>query len=161
VSGLCSPRVNFCGGSVAITGNNHLYYVSSLFDGVAEFKINPNTGALSELPGSPAANPAHQGLGVKVAPNGKHLYVNAPGADAIVAYTINTTTGNLTKVAGSPFKVGGEDDFMDIDETGKFLYTANGNTVTGFHINSSTGVLTRVPGSPYSAPGNTGLTIVH
>jgi 6-phosphogluconolactonase (cycloisomerase 2 family) len=161
VSGLCSPRVNFCGGSVAITGNNHLYYVSSLFDGVAEFKINPNTGALSELPGSPVANPAHQGLGVKVAPNGKHLYVNAPGADAIVAYTINTTTGNLTKVAGSPFKVGGEDDFMDIDETGKFLYTANGNTVTGFHINSSTGVLTRVPGSPYSAPGNTGLTIVH
>jgi len=159
--GSCSPRANFCGGAVAITGNNHLYYVSILFDGVAEFQINPNTGALAELPTSPAANPVHQGLGVRVAPNGKHLYVNAPGSTSIVAYTINQTTGNLTKVPGSPFKVPGPDNFMDIDETGKFLYTANGNTVSGFHINSTTGVLTPVPGSPYSAPGNTGITIVH
>jgi hypothetical protein len=67
----------------------------------------------------------------------------------------------LTKVTGSPFKVGGENDFMDIDQTGKFLYTTSGNTVTGFHINSTTGVLTRVPGSPFSASGNTGVTIVH
>jgi 6-phosphogluconolactonase (cycloisomerase 2 family) len=159
----CSPRLNFCGGAVAITGN-HLYYVSMLFDGVAEFAINPTTGALSELPGSPALNPAHEGLGVRVAPNGKHLYVNAPvqfGQSTVVAYTINTTTGKLTKVTGSPFKVPGTDNFMDIDETGHFLYTANGSTVSGFHINSTTGVLTRVPGSPYSVPGNTGLTIVH
>lgn len=161
VSRACSPRQDFCGGSVAITGNNHLYYVSSLFDGVAEFQINPNTGALSELPTSPAPNPAHEGLGVRLAPNGKHLYVNAPDVGSIVAYTVNSTTGNLTKVAGSPFKVTGQDNFMDIDETGKFLYTANGNTVTGFHINSTTGVLTRVPGSPFSVPGNSGLTIVH
>jgi 6-phosphogluconolactonase (cycloisomerase 2 family) len=161
VSGLCSPRENFCGGSVAISGNHHLYYVSSLFDGVAEFQINPTTGALTELAGSPVANPAHEGLGVRIAPNGKHLYVNAPDVSEIVAYTINTTTGKLTKVTGSPFKVGGEDDFMDIDATGKFIYTATGNTVTRFHINSTTGVLTRVPGSPYSAPGNTGITIVH
>lgn len=161
VSGTCSPRVNFCGGSVAISGNHHLYYVSSLFDGVAEFQVNPTTGALTEMPGSPVAIPTHEGLGVRIAPNGKHLYVNAPRENSVVAYTINTTTGKLTKVTGSPFKVSGENDFMDIDETGKFLYTTSGNTVTGFHINSTTGVLTRVPGSPFSAPGNTGLTIVH
>jgi 6-phosphogluconolactonase len=164
VAGSCSPRANFCGGAVAISGNNHLYYVSELFDGVSEFQINPNTGALTELPFSPAPNPAHAGLGVRVAPNGKHLYVNAPtqfGQSFIVAYTINTTTGRLTKVTGSPFKVPGQDNFMDIDETGRFLYTANGSTVSGFHINSTTGVLTAVPGSPYSAPGNTGITIVH
>lgn len=160
----CSPRANFCGGAVSISGNNHLYYVSSTFDGVAEFKINPTTGALTELTSSPAPNPAHSGLGVRVAPNGKHLYVNAPsqfGQSFVVAYTINTTTGALTKVTGSPFKVPGTDNFMDIDETGKFLYTANGSTVSGFHINSTTGALTAVPGSPYSALGNTGITIVH
>jgi 6-phosphogluconolactonase (cycloisomerase 2 family) len=160
-SGSCSPRVNFCGGSVGITKNNHLYYVSSTFDGVSEFTINPTTGALTEMPGSPVANPAHEGLGVRVAPNGKHLYVNAPLSGLVVAYTINTTTGKLTPVAGSPFKVPGEDNFMDIDETGRFLYTANGNTISGFRINSTTGVLTSVPGSPYSAIGNTGITIVH
>jgi 6-phosphogluconolactonase (cycloisomerase 2 family) len=161
VSGTCSPRVNFCGGAVAISGNHHLYYVSSLFDGVAEFQINPTTGALTEMAGSPVAIPTHEGLGVRIAPNGKHLYVNAPREFSIVAYTINTTTGKLTKVTGSPFKVGGENDFMDIDQTGKFLYTTSGNTVTGFHINATTGVLTRVPGSPFSASGNTGVTIVH
>jgi 6-phosphogluconolactonase (cycloisomerase 2 family) len=159
-SGVCSPRENFCGGSVAISSNHHLYYVSMLFDGVAEFQINPTTGALTEMPGSPVANPAHEGLGVRIAPNGKHLYVNAPDVDSIVAYTINPTTGRLTKVPGSPFKVAGQNSFMDIDETGKFLYTT-GNGVNGFHINSTTGVLTKVPGSPFSAPGNTGLTIVH
>ena len=160
-SGLCSPRESFCGGSVAISGNHHLYYVSSLFNGVSEFQINPTTGALTEMAGSPVANPAHEGLGVRIAPNGKHLYVNAPDVSEIVAYTINTTTGKLTKVTGSPFKAGGQDNFMDIDQTGKFLYAANGNTVSGFHINSTTGVLTRVPGSPFSASGNTGVTIVH
>jgi 6-phosphogluconolactonase (cycloisomerase 2 family) len=146
---------------VGITKNNHLYYVSSTFDGVSEFTINPTTGALTEMPGSPVANPAHEGLGVRVAPNGKHLYVNAPLSGLVVAYTINTTTGKLTPVAGSPFKVPGEDNFMDIDETGGFLYTANGNTISGFRINSTTGKLTAVPGSPYSAIGNTGITIVH
>ena len=161
VSGLCSPREDFCGGAVAISGNHHLYYVSMLFDGVAEFQINPTTGALTELAGSPVANPAHEGLGVRIAPNGKHLYVNAPDVSDIVAYTINTTTGTLTKVTGSPFKVTGHDNFMDIDQTGKFLYVGNESTVGGFHINSTTGVLTRVPGSPFSASGNTGVTIVH
>lgn len=158
---ICSPKENFCSGAVAITGNNHLYYVSLLFDGVSEFTINPTTGALIELATSPAANPAHEGLSVRVAPNGKHLYVIAPDLHEIVAYTINQTTGTLSRVTGSPFKVPGPDNFMDIDETGKFLYTANGNTVSGFHINSTTGVLTAVPGSPYSVIGNTGITIVH
>ncbi|HKR85516.1 MAG TPA: beta-propeller fold lactonase family protein, partial [Terriglobales bacterium] len=160
----CGPKATFCGGAVAITGNDHLYYVSVGFDGVSEFVINPNTGALTELPTSPVANPAHSGLGVRVAPNGKHLYVNAPSEFSqshIVAYTINTTTGTLKPVAGSPFNVPGQDTSMDIDQTGRFLYTANGNTISGFHINSTTGVLTPVPGSPYSASGNTGLTIVH
>jgi hypothetical protein len=164
VASGCSPRASFCGGAVAISGNHHLYYVSVTFDGVSEFVINPNTGALTELPTSPAPNPAHSGLGVRVAPNGKHLYVNAPSEFAqnfVVAYTINPTTGKLTRVAGSPFKVPGQDTSMDIDETGRFLYTANGNTISAFHINSTTGVLTRVPGSPYSATGNTAITIVH
>ena len=160
----CSPRASFCGGAVAISGSNHLYYVSTGFDGVSEFTINPTTGALTELPTSPVANAAHSGLGVRVAPNGKHLYVNAPSEFSqshIVAYSINTTTGALTPVAGSPFNVPGQDTSMDIDQTGRFLYTANGNTISGFHINSTTGALTNVPGSPYSASGNTAITIVH
>lgn len=162
--GGCSPKATFCGGAAAITGNDHLYYVSLDFDGVAEFVINPTTGALTELPSSPAANPAHSGLGVRVAPNGKHLYVNAPSQVSqsfVVAYTINSTTGALTPVAGSPFKVPGQDTSMDIEQTGRFLYTGNGSTISGFHINSTNGALTQVPGSPYSASGNTALTIVH
>jgi hypothetical protein len=108
--GTCNPRADFCGGAVSISAKHRLYYVSSTFDGVSEFAINPTTGA-------------------------------------------------LTRVTGSPFKVPGQDGFMDIDETGRFLYTGNENTITGFHINATTGVLTPVPGSPYSASGNTGLTI--
>jgi 6-phosphogluconolactonase (cycloisomerase 2 family) len=159
----CPPPDNFCGGAVAISGN-FLYYVSLLFDGISEFKINQTTGALAELPSSPASNPAHKGFSLLVTPDGKHLYVDAPeevaGQSFLLGYTIHST-GALTPVPGSPFKVPGASLFMDMDVSGNYLYTTAGDFIVGFRIHPTTGGLSPVPGSPYSAPGATGLTIIH
>jgi 6-phosphogluconolactonase len=159
----CSPKINFCGGDVAISGN-FLYYVSLLFDGISEFKINQATGALAELPSSPAPNPAHQGFALSVTPDGKHLYVEAPdqggGVSFLLGYTIQST-GAITPVPGSPFSMPGANLFIDMDVSGNYLYTTAGNFIAGFRINPTTGGLSAVPGSPYSAPGATGLTIIH
>lgn len=159
----CPPPDNFCGGSVAISGN-FLYYVGLLFDGISEFKINQTTGALAELPTSPAPNPAHLGFSMLVTPDGKHLYIDAPeevaGQSFLLGYTIQSS-GAITPVPGSPFKVPGASLFMDMDVSGNFLYTTAGNFISGFRINPTTGGLSAVPGSPYSAPGATGLTIIH
>ena len=159
----CPPPDNFCGGAVAISGD-FLYYVSLLFDGISEFKINQATGALAELPSSPAPNPAHLGFSMSVTPDGKHLYIDAPqevvGQSFLLGYTIHST-GALTPVPGSPFKLPGAGLFMDMDVSGNYLYTTAGNFISGFRINPTTGGLSAVPGSPYSAPGATGLTIIH
>lgn len=159
----CSPRDNFCFGAVAI-GGNFLYYVSLLFDGVSEFKIDHATGALAELPSSPAKNPAHLGLALSVTPDGKHLYVGAPqefiGQSFVLGYTIHSS-GALTPVPGSPFPIPGGNLFMDMDVSGNFLYTTAGDFIVGFRINPTSGSLSQVPGSPYSDPGGTGLTIIH
>jgi 6-phosphogluconolactonase (cycloisomerase 2 family) len=159
----CPPPDNFCGGDVAISGN-FLYYVSLFFDGVSEFKIDQTTGALAELPTSPAANPAHLGFSMSVTPDGKHLYIDAPqevvGQSFLLGYTIHSN-GTLTPVSGSPFKLPGAGLFMDMDVSGNYLYTTAGNFISGFRINPTTGGLSAVPGSPYSNPGGTGLTIIH
>jgi len=162
----CPPPDNFCGGGVAISGN-FLYYVSLFFGGVAEFQINQTTGALAELPTSPAAFPAKVqsgGFSLMVTPDGKHLYVDTPeevaGPSFLVGYTIHSA-GNLTAVPGSPFSLPGAGLFMDMDVSGNYLYTTAGNFISGFRINSTTGGLSAVPGSPYSNPGGTGLTIIH
>ena len=124
----CPPPDNFCGGAVAISGN-FLYYVSLFFDGVSEFKIDQTTGALAELPTSPAANPAHLGFSMSVTPDGKHLYIDAPqevvGQSFLLGYTIHSN-GTLTPVPGSPFKLPGAGLFMDMDVSGNYLYTTAG-----------------------------------
>lgn len=160
----CSPKANFCGGSLAISGN-HLYYASELFPNeIAEFNIDPTTGILTEAAGSPFA--AQQGLFRALAtPNGRFLYVTAPsdfGANNLVlGYAIDPTTGALTPVPGSPYTVTAPNIFADMDESGQFLYTNSGNSLVGFRIDPNTGALTLTPGSPYPLTGVTGLTIVH
>jgi 6-phosphogluconolactonase (cycloisomerase 2 family) len=69
---------------------------------VSAFSINPDTGVLTAVPGSPfPASPFP--LFVATDPSGKYVYVGLDSSPGIAAFVMNQSTGALTPVAGSPF----------------------------------------------------------
>jgi 6-phosphogluconolactonase len=120
---------------------------------VSAYTIDPSTGALTTIAGSPFA--AGQGpQSVAVDPSGKFAYVANLGG-GVSGYTIGPTTGALTPIAGSPFAAGNGPNIGAVDPSGKFAYVTNfsGNNVSGYTIDPSTGALTAIAGSPFAAGG--------
>lgn len=121
---------------------------------VDAFTINAD-GTLTAVAGGPWP----VGIGPKyvtVDPTGRFAYVASAGTNGtgVYGFSINSTTGALTAITGSPFDVataGTEPQFVTVDPSGKFAYTANQGkgTVSGFTIDQTTGALTAVSGSPY------------
>jgi 6-phosphogluconolactonase (cycloisomerase 2 family) len=69
---------------------------------VSAFSIDPDTGVLTPVPGSPfAASPFP--LFVAADPSGQYVYVGLDTSPGIAAFVINQKTGALTPMAGSPF----------------------------------------------------------
>jgi hypothetical protein len=84
-----------------VTGNNA--YVSG-------YTINPGTGALMAIAGSPF--PAgSEPISMAVDPSGKFAYVADRDWPKVSGYTINPRTGALTAIAGSPFRTGAGEPF--------------------------------------------------
>jgi 6-phosphogluconolactonase len=126
---------------------------------VSGYTIDPSTGALSSIAGSPFAAGSFPRW-VAVDPGGKFVYVVNEGDKNVSGYTIDPSTGALTAIAGSPFTTGGDPRSMAVDPSGKFAYVADftGN-VLGYTINPSTGALTAIAGSPFTG-GQAGLNSV-
>jgi len=121
---------------------------------VLAFSIDPTTGALTQLPGSPYPTGINTSS-VTTDPAGKFLFVADGASCDIIAYSINADTGALTAVPGSPFATKCPDAALDaVDPTGRFLYVSNwySGYVSAYGIDGSTGALTPVPGSPFSSP---------
>lgn len=69
---------------------------------VSAFSIDPDTGVLTAVPGSPfAASPFP--LFVAADPSGQYVYVGLDSSPGIAAFVMNQSTGALTPMAGSPF----------------------------------------------------------
>src|ERR1051325_1209855 len=80
------------------------YVANGVSGNVSGYRINPTTGALTAIAGSPF----RAGLGpvsVAVDPNSKFAYVANLSSNTVSGYTINATTGALIDIAGSPFPV--------------------------------------------------------
>jgi len=136
-------------------------YASNLNDpmgSISAYTIDPTTGALTEIAGSPFATQAGSpGPGrLAIEASGKYLYVGLGGTATanhfVAAFSIDASTGALTAVAGSPFSAGIGSSSVAVDQSGKYLYTANAsdNTISAFAIDLSTGALTSVSGSPFA-----------
>ncbi|HEV7135091.1 MAG TPA: beta-propeller fold lactonase family protein, partial [Steroidobacteraceae bacterium] len=97
----------------------HLYLASAGDGKVAGFSIDPNTGALAALTGSPyTSGPNASGIPA-FSPDGKHLYVmdeNATGG--VFGYTINAD-GSLQEITGSPFASGPQPYWISFTPDGK------------------------------------------
>jgi 6-phosphogluconolactonase (cycloisomerase 2 family) len=119
------------------------YVTTPLNNGVTAFRVNTNTGDLSQILGSPYPTGISP-TAIRVHPSGKFAYVSNAGEDTISLYTIGST-GALTEV--TPRTVTGDQpsDLL-IDPSGQFLFTVNsaGNTVSSFSIDGKSGALTSV-----------------
>lgn len=124
---------------------------------VAAFGVNPDTGALTAVPGSPFV----VGIGPQsfaFDPHGKFVYVAnggsihlGSGSSSVSAFAIDPATGALTPVAGSPFPYGGaaEGNSVVIEPSGTFAYVAGGTSP--YKIDPTTGALAPVVGAVAAA----------
>lgn len=155
---------------VVVHPSANFLYASNLNDpmgSISAYMFDPTTGALTEIAGSPFATQAGSpGPGrLAIDPTGKYLYVGLGGTAApnhfVAAFSINSSTGALTAVPGSPFSAGNGSFSVAVDQSGKYVYTANAvdNTISAFAIDLSTGALTSVSGSPFATGATSGSPI--
>src|SRR5262249_37820197 len=137
---------------------SHKFLYTDGTAGVFAFTIDPVTGALAPVAGSPfPADNSPQPITVDG--EGKFVYVANNGSNDVSAFSINATSGALTPVSGSPFATGASSSSfplsISIDPSGTFVYVANSNsspeTISGFGVDSTTGALTPLAGSPFTA----------
>jgi 6-phosphogluconolactonase (cycloisomerase 2 family) len=142
----------------SVVVKHFLYAGNSGSDSLSAFAIDPSSGILTPVPGSPfATGGAAGGLGISLAatPDDNFLIAASGASNTITVYSI-AANGALAQVAGSPFPVGpgGSPDGIKVTPDGRFLAVAQpiAEVVSMFDI-SPTGVLTSVPGSPFPASG--------
>jgi 6-phosphogluconolactonase (cycloisomerase 2 family) len=139
-----------------------VYVANQVSNSISAFSIDPQTGALSEIAGSPYTTTGP--LALAIDGTGNFLYAaNHSATNNISAYSIDPFTGALTLLPNSPFTAGNGPNDVGVDFSGKFLYVANGlsNDVSVFSINAVNGTLTQVTGSPFAAgavPGSVATT---
>ena len=147
------------------------YVVSEGTHTVAGFAVDPSTGALAPVPGSPFATGPYP-IWVTVHPSARFAYVAnyacafgvgcGSTPSSLSVYSIDGGTGALTPLAGSPYTTGVGSYQVTVDPTGRYLYVVNffSNDVSAFSINTGTGALTPVPGSPFSTAGINPFSVV-
>jgi DNA-binding beta-propeller fold protein YncE len=150
-----------------------LYVSNEGSNSVSGFDINPATGFLTLVPGSPFATgglsgvPGGQSISLECAPNGQFLFAANEGSNNITVFSI-AANGALSPVAGSPFPAGGfpvgegtpnGPGAIKVTPNGQFLSVALplSDRVALFSI-ASDGTLTPVPGSPFLSPAIGGVT---
>ena len=126
---------------------------------ISGFSLDPKTGALSPLAGSPFA----AGTGpefMSADPTGKFLFVANSGSSDVSVFQITSQTGTLTPVPGSPFPAGTRPEGVAVDPGGKFVFVANqaSNGISVFDL-AADGSLSAAPGSPFPAAHPFGLAV--
>ena len=154
--------------------NNKFLYVAGRGGGVGGFSVNPDTGEMVAVPGSPFKS-GERTRSLTIHPSGKFLYASNAYTNDVSAYHINPLTGALSQLKNSPFHAGEEGPFddtyaklpdvnvnrgglpyyIDAHPSGKFVYVTNwmAASVSMFRVNESTGDLTLI-----ERPMETGLT---
>ncbi len=122
---------------------------------VSAYAINPHTGALTPVAGSPFKAGTHP-LSITIDPYGESVYVANSDSNNVSAYEIDPNTGALTPLTGAPFVSGASPFSVAIDPSNKFAYVANSNAnnVSGFAIDSTTRALAPLAGAPFAAGGS-------
>jgi 6-phosphogluconolactonase (cycloisomerase 2 family) len=106
-----------------------VYAASQTGDDVSAFVIDPSTGALTTVAGSPFPADSQPGS-VRVDPSGRYVYVTCGRSNNVWAYSIDGNTGALTMIARYPSDSSrqGSPNGLAIEPSGRFLYVTNDNS---------------------------------
>ncbi len=118
---------------------------------ISGFSIDPNTGVLSQIAGSPFLA-GHNPLGIATDPAAKFLFSANGQDDTLSAFTIDASSGGLTPVAGSPFATHSAPVAVIVDPKSAYVYVANSGSgdISVFSLDAATGTLSPIGGSPFS-----------
>jgi 6-phosphogluconolactonase (cycloisomerase 2 family) len=116
------------------------------------FEVNPSTGALTAVPGSPF-EVGSNATAVVVDPTGRFVYVMDTVARDVWSFSVDPTSGSLTLLPGSPINFEFMPSAIAVDPTGRFLYVSissgNAYVTSGmllYSIDPTAGVLSAVSG---------------
>ncbi|MHB9020351.1 MAG: lactonase family protein [Halothiobacillus sp.] len=140
---------------------NYGRYHGNAGGSISAYRINPMTGALTPIPGSPFAVRGHP-ESLSLNPAGTFAYVaNSVENDesqCVSIYSINPATGALSPVPGGSFAAGLNPVSFTLDPTGTFAFVASNNrggsvegSVSVYRINAKNGAVSEVSGSPFTA----------
>ncbi len=153
--------------SVVVSPLGKFLYVidneNSTLNSISAFTIDPTSGALNGVTGSPFAFPSTDGgrpTAAALSPAGNFLYVTSNNDSDVAAYSIDASSGALTLVPGSPYFVTDDCSSVTVAPSGNFLYLGGGATsFSVFEINTATGALTQLTMSPFASTSVNWLTL--
>ena len=112
-----SNRITTC------VAGNYLFVANDGSDNVSVLVINPGTGALAPVPGSPFATGGSAGgfgISVAVTPDNKFLYAANGNSSNVTVFQV-AANGALTPIPGSPFALPSNPDGTKLTPDGQFL----------------------------------------
>jgi hypothetical protein len=139
--------------TLAVDPGGWFVYASSI-DGIYGYQINPTTGNLTPIPGSPFPL-QNYGNGVppsiSVDPSGNFLFARYGGIELGVfsPYRIDRSSGALTNTG---FEVNTAWISRSFDSSGQYVYVVdswNFGALVGYRVNPNSGDMTTFPGNPY------------
>lgn len=139
--------------TTATVASASFLYAGNTADGtISGFSINPQTGALTAVPGSPfPLGLTDTDISLASSPNGQFLFASDDTSPSVHVFSIASATGSLSEVPGSPFNVGAPADGLKVSPSGHFLAAGLGSTHTvGVFAIGNQGTLTPAPGSPFA-----------
>lgn len=140
------------------------YDTFSVPQSVPGFAVDAQTGALSELPGSPyVLDTDDYAFTGAMTGDGQRLYVPtynlANSSSKLVGLAVDAISGALTPLAGSPFASSLRAEDAMPGPGGRLYTLLNRNGyVGGYSVDPASGALTPLPGHPYPAGTSTSIT---
>jgi 6-phosphogluconolactonase (cycloisomerase 2 family) len=149
-------QTNFPGPNhMAIGGGGKFLYVGmsgtvNANHTISAFSIDPTTGALTQIPGSPFTT-GNDPQGLATDPGGKFLYTANSNDNTVSAFTVDGSSGTLTPISGSRFATQAAPAALAIDPAGQFLYVGESSTkgIEALSIDPTSGAVTPIAGSPF------------
>ncbi len=114
---------------------------------ISAFVIDPATGRLTEIPGSPFASRGTPGS-LAFDPAGRIAFVAGP--NRVTVLTTDPASGTLNECSSPPLSTEGDYE-VGVNPQGNFVYALDmhGNTISGYAFDSASGTLTEIAGSPF------------
>lgn len=159
--------------ALAVDGGDQFLYVAnpsahnlapyaSTVGNISGFNIDPDSGQLSPMNGSPfTSNVGASGpTAITVAPTGNFVYAATPGSSSSIwCFSITPDTGQLVAASGSPFSLTAGGLFALFDPSGNYLYIGTQTGIAGYTYNPNTGEPTAVSGSPFAIGAEPGKMV--